>query len=175
MKLKRKIILFLILAISVKMGISLTLDVKTRYFEKYKLAAIKAGAIYFLEKNGIKVKEIGEDYSLWLISFSKKFDNDYFYYSFAVVLSSPTAFLYKDEIKKKVISFKIKVNSVDWKYSEDFKSFLKKRLTVVTEKTKREAFIGGKLVSDLVLKWFNYKKDEDKNQKDKKLINRNNK
>ena len=66
------------------------LDVKTPFAEKNKLVAAKGGAVYFLKQSrDLGVREIGENYSLWLKNYKSEQRGQQVYIEFDVELRSP--------------------------------------------------------------------------------------
>ncbi len=149
---KRKILIILIiLFFCVSFGFSITLDLKTKYFEKMKLSAIKIGATYFLMKDGVVISDIGEDYAVWLKNLKREYNGgNWYYYELTVKISYPTAFLEKKTILEQRVQFEFSVDE-PLDYEDDgFMEYLAKHFSKINQRIQKEAYIGGREVANLI-------------------------
>jgi hypothetical protein len=150
----RKITIFLVfLVVSSSTGLTVSVDIKTKFAEKSEITAIKLGATYWLEKNGITVVNIGEDYAVWLKNLERKFvkENEYAY-SLTITLSYPTSFVEKKIIKEEVVKFEIFVNTPVKEPEEGLDERLKRRFSKLKDRLKKEAYIGGLIAAASIIK-----------------------
>ena len=131
----------------------MTVDIKTKFVEKSEITAIKIGATYWLEKNGIMVVNIGEDFAVWLKNLERKFisENEYSY-SLIISLSYPTSFVEKRTISEEKIQFKIFVDEPVKEEEETLNRRLKRQFLKLKDRLKKEAYIGGMIVATSMMK-----------------------
>jgi hypothetical protein len=99
------------------------LDVKTSFKEKSGLKSIKWGVIYFLEKNGYRVVEVGEDAAVWLENFQENREGSAGYKAkLTVKITPPSLFRQKTAIASGVAE--VKYRRVPGKLNVDDKAFL---------------------------------------------------
>lgn len=150
----RKItILLVFLVIASSTGLSVSVDIKTKFVEKSEITAIKVGATYWLEKNGITVVNIGEDYAVWLKNLERKFVKENKYaYSLTITLSYPTSFVEKRTIKEEIVKFEIVVNEPVKEPEEKLDERLRRRFSKLKDRLKKEAYIGGLIAAVSIIK-----------------------
>jgi hypothetical protein len=143
----------LILVFGGDVGFSVSVDIKTKFVEKSEITALKVGATYWLEKNGIMVVNIGEDFAVWLKNLERKFvtENEYSY-SLTVSLSYPTSFVEKQIIKEETVQFEIFVNEPIKEQEEGLDQRLRRQFSKIKDRLKKEAYIGGMIVAASILK-----------------------
>jgi hypothetical protein len=83
------------------------LDVKTKFKEKSELKGIKWGVIYFLEKKGCQVVEVGEHFAVWLVDFQeKRRAPDRYTAKLTVKITPPSLFREKKAVASEVVEVK---------------------------------------------------------------------
>lgn len=149
----RKTAFVLIVILLGSAGFAVTVDIKTKFVEKSEITAIKIGATYWLEKNGIMVVNIGEDFAVWLKNLERKFisENEYSY-SLIISLSYPTSFVEKRTISEEKIQFKIFVDEPVKGEEETLNRRLKRQFLKLKDRLKKEAYIGGMIVAASMMK-----------------------
>jgi hypothetical protein len=120
------------------------LDVKTDWKEKAELSPAKNGTIYFLlNSQELGVKEFGEDYSLWLLDYQARQDNDQVQITYTVELRTPALIRKGKLLAKEEISVSYDVSrSVEDEEKELFDKF-KKHVKKVKSELLIEAFYCG--------------------------------
>lgn len=148
----KKIITFVcLLVFAGSMCFPISIDLKTKLFEKSEITAIKIGATFFLEQKGILVVNIGEDFAVWLKNIERTFVEDNVYaYRITVALSYPTSLIEKRTIRAETLTFKIQLNApVRDRYTR-LDNQLEKHFSKVKERLLGEAYIGGMAVAHCI-------------------------
>lgn len=150
----RKIVTFLlVLILFASLGFAVSVDLKTKFKEKSEITAIKVGATYWLEKGGVQVVNIGEDFSVWLKNLERKFvEEGHYAYSLTVTLSFPTSLVEKRAIKEELVRFEIFVDVPLQDDEEGLDERLKRRFFKLKDRLKKEAYIGGLVVASTIVK-----------------------
>ncbi len=150
---KKIIILLFVLIFLGSVGFSVSVDIKTKFVEKSEITAIKIGATYWLEKNGIMVVNIGEDFAVWLKNLERKFitENEYSY-SLTISLSYPTSFVEKRTIKEETVQFEIFVDEPIKEQEEGLDKRLRRQFSKIKDRLKKEAYIGGLIAAASIIK-----------------------
>jgi hypothetical protein len=148
----RKLIVTLFLVILlVNICFPVSVDIKTKFAEKVELRAVKKGTTVFLEKKGISVVEMDEDFSVWLKDFERLYKgNNRYSYNLTVKLSYPTTFVEKKAIKEKVIHFEILLDQPITDEIETLEDYFGNDSDKAEKRRKREAYIGGKAAADCI-------------------------
>ena len=152
---RKFIIILIILILPVSFCFPVKVDLKTRFAEKVQLRAVKKGTTVFLERRGISVVEIDEDFSVWLKNFHRvDRGNGRYYYLLTVILSYPTAFVGKEVIKERMIHFEVLVDQPITDRIEALEDYFGDVLTRKERRRKREAYIGGKAAADCIVEFL---------------------
>jgi hypothetical protein len=148
MKNKKSILVCMMLALVPGLFCSgLTLDVKSRMYEKTVFAPIHTASYYFLLRNGYTVFDFGEDYAVWLIDFDKKVRQTKVKVSFTVKVTGPSMWEEGEALAEKRVSFSYDPGKLDsFRVDEPFLAYLEEKLKFVSTTVKLEASIGGMLV-----------------------------
>ncbi len=125
------------------------LDVKTKFKEKSELKGIKWGVIYFLEKGGCQVVEVGEHFAVWLVDFQeKRRDPDRYTAKLAVKITPPSLFREKKAIASEIVEVKYQfqpgILNVD---DTGFLEFFKKKYENMAREEIVRAFHVGKMAA----------------------------
>jgi hypothetical protein len=151
---KRFLLIFIVLMCFVSSAIfaQITLDVKTKFKEKYQLKGVKYGVIYFLKQKGYKVVEVGEDYALWLTDIQeKRIEPDRYSIRLYIKISRPSLFRQKKAIASELIemdySYMPKMLNID---DTGFLRFIKEKVQSIKVKEMLRAFQVGIKVANRV-------------------------
>ena len=152
---RKFIIILIILILPVSFCFPVKVDLKTRFAEKVQLRAVKKGTTVFLERRGISVVEIDEDFSVWLKNFHRvDRGNGRYYYLLTVILSYPTAFVEKKAVKEKVIHFEVLVDQPITDRIEALEDYFGDVPDKDDKRRKSEAYIGGKAAADCIVEFL---------------------
>ena len=127
------------------------LDVKTKFTEKFEMRGVKHGVVFFLEKEGYKIVEFKEDYSVWLTDFEQKnLEGNKYSIKFMVKIEPPSLLKEKPPLASKEVkgefAFDPKVMNTD----AGFITFIKAKIKDLKEKEEIQAMQIGKLAADEV-------------------------
>ena len=152
---RKFIIILIIVILPVNFCFPVKVDLKTRFAEKVQLRAVKKGTTVFLERRGISVVEIDEDFSVWLKNFHRvDRGNGRYYYLLTVILSYPTAFVEKKAVKEKVIHFEVLVDQPITDRIEALEDYFGDVPDKDDKRRKSEAYIGGKAAADCIVEFL---------------------
>ncbi len=148
---KKRIRFIILIVLLSRLGLTLSIDLKTKFVEKSEITAIKVGATYFLEKKGIEVVNIGEDFAVWLKNLERSFVSENRYsYKIAVKLSYPTSLVEKRTIMEEILQFDIVLNRPVKDTVELLDNRLKRHFLKVKQRLIHEAYIGGMAVATCI-------------------------
>ena len=149
----KKTILFAVLAALVLSPLlaQTKLDVKTKFTSKFEMKGVKHGVIFFLEKEGYKIVEVKEEYSVWLTDFEQKnLEGNKYSIKFLVKIEPPALLTEKTPLATKEVkgefAFDPKVMNTD----SGFITFIKTKVKDMNEKEEIQAMQIGKLAADEV-------------------------
>jgi hypothetical protein len=149
----KKTILFAVLAALVLSPLlaQTKLDVKTKFTSKFEMKGVKHGVIFFLEKEGYKIVEVKEEYSVWLTDFEQKnLEGNKYSIKFLVKIEPPALLTEKTPLATKEVkgefAFDPKVMNTD----AGFITFIKAKVKDMNEKEEIQAMQIGKLAADEV-------------------------
>jgi len=145
-----KIIVILVLSSSIlftsEINAKTYFDIKTKLSEKTDLMAAKAGTmIFIMASDWAGIKEVGEDYSLWLKNYKKKIENSTITIEFDIEIRTAAllrsgSLLAEDKVK---ISFK---SEEDWHGVESITKAIEMEMKNKSREIKKEAlFIGAEV------------------------------
>jgi hypothetical protein len=150
-KIMKKTILFVLLTALVLSPVlaQTKLDVKTKFTSKLELKGVKHGVIFYLEKEGYKIVEVKEEYSVWLTDFEQKnLEGNKYSIKFLVKIEPPALLTEKPALASKEVkgefAFDAKVLNTD----AGFMTFIKSKVKDMKEKENIEAMQVGKLAAD---------------------------
>jgi hypothetical protein len=147
----KKLVLFLALAAMVLTPVlaQTKLDVKTKFTDKFEMKGVKHGVIFYLEKEGYKIVEVKEEYSVWLTDFEQKnLEGNKYSIKFMVKIEPPALLKEKPPLASKEVkgefAFDAKILSTD----TGFMAFIKTKVKDMKEKENIQAMQIGKLAAD---------------------------
>ena len=122
-------------------------DVKTKLAEKSDLTAGKIGTIIFLvESDWAGVREIGEDYSLWLKNYRRKKVKDIVIINLDVEIRTPSMFTSGSLLKSKTIKVAFRAED-DWSGVRSIRDAVERKMRNKSRELQKEAlFIGENVV-----------------------------
>jgi hypothetical protein len=153
---KRKsllIITILLLAAAVTPAEEIVLDLKTPLKEKGKFLALQAGALYYLNTNGYKTLEIGEDYAVWLKDYQKTVEGNQITISFTCKITAPCGWREKKALTEERISLSYNVDKIETiSINEPMLDYLEEKFDYLSRSMQAEAVLGGKLIHEAIVK-----------------------
>ena len=147
----KKTILFLALAALVLSPVlaQTKLDVKTKFTSKLEMKGVKHGVIFYLEKEGYKIVEIKEDYSVWLTEFEQKnIEGNKYSIKFMVKIEPPALLTEKPPLAAKEVKGEFAFDAKILNTDTGFISFIKSKVKDMKEKENIQAMQIGKLAAD---------------------------
>ena len=130
------------------------LDVKTQFKEKYELKGIKYGVIYFLKKDGYKVVEVGEDYTVWLVNIHEiRTDPDKYTLKLTIKIAPPSLLRQKKPIASEKFGVEYLFNPKELNADDtDLLEFLKEKgENIIKKETVRAFYVGQKVAQRIKL------------------------
>jgi hypothetical protein len=130
------------------------LDVKTKFKEKYELKGIKYGVIYFLKKNGCKVVEVGEDYTVWLVNIHEmRTHPDKYTLKLTIDIAPPSLFRQKKPIASEKFEVEYIFNPKELNVDDTgLLEFLKEKgENIIKKETVRAFYVGQKVAEKIKL------------------------
>ena len=122
-------------------------DVKTKFAEKTDLMAAKLGTIIFIiNSDWAGIKEIGEDYSLWLKNYKRKKEKDTIYVSLDVEIRTPAMFRSGSLLESRKIEVHFKAEDT-WQGVKSIIDSVEQEMKNTSQELKKEAlFVGEKVI-----------------------------
>ncbi len=123
-------------------------DVKTKFYEKSDLSPAKIGTIIFLtQSNWGGVREVGEDYSLWLKKYERKKINKTITIQLDVELRTPAAIRSGSLLSSQRIEVSFKAED-DWKGVNSIQDAIRREMSNKSREIQKEAlFVGEEIVN----------------------------
>lgn len=147
----KKTVLFLVLAALVlSPALAQTkLDVKTKFADKFEMKGVKHGVVFFLEKEGYKIVEFKEDYSVWLTDFEQKnLEGDKYSIKFMIKIEPPSLLKEKPPLATKEVNGEFAFDPKVMNTDTGFVAFIKAKVKDLKEKEQIQAMQIGKLAAD---------------------------
>jgi len=130
---------------------NLILDVKTQLPEKAGLAAIKIGTDYFLQAEGFRILDIGEDYAVWLGGKKVVSSITGKVITLSVRITRPSAFLAGPTLAEAIVSFEVPAQRVKAITLDlTIPQILREKLSKDGEAAMQEANFGGRAVAEKI-------------------------
>ena len=128
------------------------LDIKTKHEEKFDLLPAKIAVSYFItQSKWAKLREVGEDYSVWLTNYQREKIDDTIYISLEIEIRTPAMIRSGSLLKKKRIRTSITAQD-DWSDVNNIRDAIEREIENSSKEIQEEAIIVGEKVSKEIYK-----------------------